>query len=138
MFSNVYKEVTCHECHIFEGKRNILSSSKRNLLSLPLRPILVEAPFEKWGLDFIGEMNPSSSGQYKWILTTIDYFTKWIEKIPTRQAIATIIQCVDNNILSRFGFPRRIITNNAQAFKSKKMVKFCDYYHIIIIDSTAY
>jgi hypothetical protein len=95
------------------------------LFPLPLKPISVEAPFQQWGLDFIGEIHPSSSTQHKWILTATDYFTKWIEAVPTRQAIDTvIIQFLENNILSRFGCPTRIITDNATTFKSKRMVKF--------------
>jgi hypothetical protein len=54
IFPDIYKEVSkCHECHIFYGKGK--------LQSLPLRPILVEAPFKQWGLDFIGEIHPQSS-----------------------------------------------------------------------------
>jgi hypothetical protein len=71
------------------------------------------------GSCFIGEINPSSSSQHKCILTAIDYFTKWIEVVPTRQATDTvIIDFLINNILSRFGCPRRIITDNAKAFTS--------------------
>eukprot|EP00253_Pinus_taeda_P031100 PITA_31100 len=67
-----------HKCQIFEGKWK--------LQPLPLKPIEVSAPFQQWGLDFIGEIHPASSGQHRWILTATDYFTKWIEVIPTRQA----------------------------------------------------
>ena len=77
LFSDVCKEVsTCHECQIFEGKRK--------LKPLPLVPIFVEAPFQQWGLDFIGEINPISSRKHKWILTTTYFFTKWVEAVPTR------------------------------------------------------
>eukprot|EP00253_Pinus_taeda_P010005 PITA_10005 len=41
------------------------------------------------GLDFIGEIHPSSSGQHKWILTATDYFTKWIEAIPCRGSLVS-------------------------------------------------
>jgi len=111
IFADTHKEVTaCHECQIFEGKGK--------LLSLPLKPVQVEAPFQQWGLDFIGEINPSSSGQHKWILTATYYFTKWIEAEPTRRATdAVILQFLEENILSRFGVPRKIITDNAAAFK---------------------
>ena len=98
LFSDVYKEVsTCHQCQIFEGKRK--------LLSFPLKPISVEAPFQQWGLDFIGEINPTSSGQHKWILTATYYFTKWIEDIPSKKSTESmIIEFLLNNIISRFGF----------------------------------
>eukprot|EP00253_Pinus_taeda_P031291 PITA_31291 len=123
--------VSCNKCQIFEGKRK--------LLPLPLKPISTEKPFQQWGLNFIGEIHPSSSGQHKCILTATDYFTKWIEAIPCRQANdSTIIQFLESNILSRFGCPEKIITNNIVAFKSKKMINFCHKYHITLGHSTIY
>jgi hypothetical protein len=132
IFSDVYKEVSsCHECQIFYGKRK--------LQPLPLKPISVEAPFRQWGLDFIGEIHPPSSSQHRWILTTTDYFTKWIEAVPTRQATdVVIIQFLERNILSRFGCPVKIITDNATTFKSKRMEKFCSDYNITLGHSTTY
>ena len=67
---------TCHQCQSFEGKEK--------LKPLPLVPISVEAPFQQWGLYFIGEINPISSGQHRWILIATNFFTKWVEAIPTR------------------------------------------------------
>eukprot|EP00253_Pinus_taeda_P034444 PITA_34444 len=132
LFADIKKfVVSCHKCQIFE--------EKRKLLPLPLKPISTEKPFQQWGLDFIGEIHPSSSGQHKWILTATDYFTKWIEAIPCRQANdSTIIQFLERNILSRFDCPEKIITDNASAFKSKKMINFCHKYHITLGHSTAY
>eukprot|EP00253_Pinus_taeda_P007374 PITA_07374 len=132
LFADVKKfAVSCHKCQIFEGKRK--------LLPLPLKLISTEKPFQQWGLDFIGEIHPSSSGQHKWILTATDYFTKWIEAIPCRQANdATIIQFLESNILSIFDCPEKIITKNVVAFKSKKMINFCHKYHITLGHSTAY
>ena len=87
----------------------------------------------------MGEIHPSSSGQHRWILTGMDYFTKWIEAIPTRQATdAVIVSFLENNILSRFGCPNKLITDNAAAFKSKRMVEFCSKYHITLGHSIAY
>eukprot|EP00253_Pinus_taeda_P025531 PITA_25531 len=132
LFVDVYKMVKCyHKCQIFDGKEK--------LQPLPLKPIEVSAPFQQWGLDFIGEIHPASSRQHKWILTAIDYFTKWIEAIPTRQDTdVVIVSFLENNILSRFGCPNKLITNNAAAFKSKRMVEFCHKYHIILGHSTTY
>ena len=103
LFQDVHKMiVSCHKCQIFEGKRK--------LLPLP-QPINVEAPFQQWGLDFIGEIHPASSAQQKWILTATDYITKWIEAIPSRNAIdSVIIKFLEDHILSRFGCPRKIVT----------------------------
>ena len=45
---------------------------------------------------------------------------------------------LEDNILERFGYPKRIVTDNATAFKSKKMINFCYKYHISLNHSTAY
>ncbi|MGE1104286.1 integrase catalytic domain-containing protein, partial [Peribacillus simplex] len=88
-------------------------------------------PFQQWGLDFIGEIHPPSSSQHKWILTATNYFTKWIEAIRSRQATdIVIITFLETNILSRFGCPTKLITDNVVAFKSKRMIDFCNKYHI--------
>ena len=132
IFPDVHKMVTAyHKCKIFEGKRK--------LLPLPLKPIFVESPFQQRGLDFIGEIHPPSSSQHKWILTATDYFTKWIEATPSRNATdSVIIKFLETNILSRFSCPRKIITDNGAAFRSKNMVYFCHIYHITLGNSTTY
>eukprot|EP00253_Pinus_taeda_P009797 PITA_09797 len=112
---------------------------KPTKLPLPLKPIEVSAPFQQLELDFIGEIHPASSGQHKWILIATDYFKKWIEAIPTRQATdVMIISFLENNILSRFGCPNKLITDNTATFKSKRMVECCHKYHIILGHSTTY
>jgi hypothetical protein len=112
---------------------------KQKLLSLPLKPIIANGPFQQWGLDFIGEIHPPSSGKHRWILTTTDYFTKWIEAIPTRNATdKVIINFLEENIFSRFGCPRKLITDNAQAFKYASMIEFCEKYNVTLAHSTPY
>ena len=70
---------------------------------------------------------------------TIDYFTKWIEVILTKQATdAVIIHFLETNILSRFGCPLNIIIYNATAFNSKKMEKFYQDYNITLGNSMTY
>jgi len=76
-------------------------------------------------LCFIREINPHYFGQHRWILTATYYFTKWIDAIPTRNATDyVIIDFIEENILARFGCPKKIIIDNAHAFKSKKMIIF--------------
>jgi transposase InsO family protein len=45
---------------------------------------------------------------------------------------------LENNVLSRFGCPIKIITDNAASFKSKRMEKFCSDYNITLGHSTSY
>jgi hypothetical protein len=125
------KVITCNPCQLFIGKQKISA--------LPLVPIKTEAPFHKWGLDFIREIHRHSSAQHKWILTATDYFTKWVEVIPTRNATnVVVISFLEENILSRFGCPQKIVTDNAQAFKSMAMISFFQKYNIVLGHSTTY
>ena len=132
LFTDVRNRViSCEKCQRFSGKQK--------LQPFPLKPVRVTAPFQQWALDFIGEIHPPSSGQHRWILTATDYFTKWIEAIPTRRATdKVIIDFLEDNILSRFGCPEVLVTDNARAFKSSPMMKFCEDYGIKLRHSTAY
>jgi hypothetical protein len=111
---------------------------KKQLKSLPLKPVVVSGPFQQWGLDFIGEIHPASSGQHRWILTAIYFFTKWIEVIPTKSASHKVIIGFLEDLITRFGCPSKIVTDNATAFGSEPLVKFCEQFRIKMIHSTPY
>jgi hypothetical protein len=116
-----------------------LFTGKQKVSTLLLVPVKNEAPFQQWGLDFIGEIHPHSSAQQKWILTATEYFSKWVEAIPTRNATdAIVISFLEENILSRFGCPQKIVTDNAQAFNSMSMISFCKKYNIVLGHSMDY
>jgi len=89
-------------------------------------------------LDFIGEIHPPSSGQHRWILTATDYFTKWIEDVPTRSTSHKVIISFLEDIIARFGCPRKIVTDNASPFRSEPLVKFCEQFEISLLHSTPY
>ena len=62
-----------------------------------------------------------------------------MEAIHARNATNTvIIKFMEENIISRFGYPARIVIDNAQAFKSVKFVNFCQQYNIALNHSTTY
>ena len=59
-------------------------------------------------------------------LRATDYFNKWIEAVPTRNATHQVIMIfLYENIFSRFGCPIRIVTDNAPAFKVGALIKMC-------------
>ena len=66
----------CQECQLAAGR------FKKYVF--PLQPISVERPFQRWGIDIVGPINPPSSMQHKYIITATDYFTHWEEAAPLR------------------------------------------------------
>jgi transposase InsO family protein len=71
-------------------------------------------------------------------LTATDYFSKWIEAIPTTNASHKVVVNFLEDIMSRFGCPRRIVTDNAASFKFEPLIKFCEQYGITLVHSTPY
>jgi hypothetical protein len=132
LFTDVNAKVrACNPCQLFSGRQK--------LPALPLVLVKTKAPFQQWALDFIGDIHPQSSTQHKWISTATDYFTKWVEAIPTQNATDSVVtNFLEENILSIFGCPRKIVTDNAQAFKSMAMISFCQKYNIVLGHSTTY
>jgi len=56
--------------------RACVFSRKQQLKYLTLKLVVASGPFQQWGLDFIGEIHPTSSVQHRWILTATNYFTE--------------------------------------------------------------
>lgn len=122
----------CDPCQKFAGKLKFSGNT-------PLKPVEIQAPFQQWGLDFIGDIFPKFSTSYSWILVATDYFTKWVEAISTRNATSKVVNnFLLNNITSRFGYPQKIVTDNAMCFRYEEFIKFCDKNGITRSSSTPY
>lgn len=78
--------------------------------------------FTVWAIDFIGVF-PSSFGN-KYINVVVEYVSKWVEVIafPTNEA-RYVLWFFKNNILTRFGSPKRIICNGDSHFCNRIMEK---------------
>ena len=62
---------------------------------------------------------PVSQG-YKYLLVIIDTFTGWIEGFPTRTEKAEeVVRKLLHEIISRFGLPRSLQSDNGVSFTSK-------------------
>lgn len=106
---------------------------------MPLQPVLPDFSFSKWGLDLIGPSNSPSSTGHIFILTTIDYFTKWIEVVPLKHAQdEQVIYFLEYNIFSHLGFPLEIISNNEPTFIYAKFTQFLRKFCVKHYTSSTY
>ncbi|XP_057545948.1 uncharacterized protein LOC130824941 [Amaranthus tricolor] len=89
-------------------------------------------PFDKWGIDLLGPF-PRAKGQRKFIIVAIDYFTKYVEAEPLSSVTDNqVCQFIWRNIITRYGIPRVIITDNGRQFISKNTTQYCDKFGIQI------
>ena len=86
-------------------------------------------PFTQWGLDIIGPL-PMATGKRKFLLMGTDYFTKWIEAEPLAKITESNVEkFVWQNIITRFGVPYCIISDNGAQF-GPKFEAFCAQHGI--------
>ena len=89
----------------------------------------MEDTLKIWGIDFMGPFPLSFGNLY--ILLAMDYVSKWVEAIacPINDA-STVVGFIQRNILSRFGAPRTIISDNGSHFENKVFAKLMNRYGI--------
>jgi transposase InsO family protein len=59
--------------------------------------------------------------------------------IPTKRAIDIVVkEFLEDRIITRFGVPSKITTDNAKAFSSTELSSFCFDYGIILSHSSNY
>ncbi|KAK6151566.1 hypothetical protein DH2020_014201 [Rehmannia glutinosa] len=83
-------------------------------------------PFSKWGIDIVGPF-PVASGQRKFLIVAVDYFSKWVEAEPVaRIGESNIKDFIWKNLVSRFGWPRDLVSDNGTQFQGTKIRKWCE------------
>lgn len=81
---------------------------------------------------------PSSYG-YQYILVVVDYVSKWIEVVACRDNDSKVVtKFLNENILSRFGTPRAIISDRGTHFCNRSFEKLMKSYGITHKVATAY
>ena len=112
----------CDKCQKFANVQRLPSS--------PLQTIIATLPFDKWGMDLLGPF-PAASGQRRFLMVAIDYFSKWIEAEPLASITDKQIQkFIWRNIITRFGVPRSLVSDNGRQFYSRPTVEYCERFGI--------
>jgi Integrase core domain. len=96
---------------------------------MPLNPIITLEIFDCWGIDFMGPFPPSFGCMY--ILVAVEYVSKWVEAIATKNNDhKTVTQFIKSNILSRFGTPKAIISDQGTHFCNKPFENLMHKYGV--------
>ena len=80
--------------------------------------------FAVWGLDILGPF-PRAPWGYWYLYVATDKFTKWAELEAVRTIPASSAVKFVKGLVSRFGVPNRIITDNGSQFTSNLFKTYC-------------
>ena len=85
---------------------------------MPLRPMMGARAFAKWGIDFIGLIDPPAHRTHaQYIIVATDYVTKWVEAKATQKNDAhTIAKFLYKYIFTRYGLPIELVSNQGFHF----------------------
>jgi len=87
----------------------------------------VEQPFTRVGLDIIGPLPMTKQGNC-YIITLVDYFTKWVEAKPVSNIKSEEVIKFLIEIITRHGPPEIIVTDNGSSFISDITKMMIDLY----------
>ena len=89
-----------------------------------LNPLSSLWPFAQWGLDIVGPFLKAMRNK-KYLLAYTDYFTKWVEVEPLANIRdVDVKRFIWKNIVTRFGVPNVLISENGLQFDSKAFRKY--------------
>ena len=101
----------CRQCQEFADVPHTLPNNLHSLSSLWL--------FSMWGIDIQGPL-PKAPGIVKYLLVTIDYFTKWIETRPLQEIMTSKVEKFTwKHLICMYGLPYAIVTINNTQFKAQ-------------------
>ena len=90
-------------------------SPKGKVSKVPMKQMpVISEPFSRVAIDLVGPIIPASDRGHEYVLTLIDYATRFPEAVPLKSIDPlTIAECLVE-IFSRVGVPREILSNNGQ------------------------
>ena len=90
-----------------------------------LNPLSSPWLFAQWGLNIVGPF-PKAAGNKRYLIVGTNYFTKWVEVEPLANIRdVNAKKFIWKNIITRFGTPRTLISDNGLQFDSKTFRKYC-------------
>ena len=99
---------------------------------------LIGVPFDRVAMDLIGPIEPASENGNRYILTLIDYATRYPEAIALPSIEAERIAESLVTIYTRLGIPREILSDQGTQFMSGVMAKVSRLLSIKHLTSTPY
>ena len=120
--------------HVAEYVKNCLIcstvKSRHQQTAAPMKAHTPEYPFQTLSIDAMGPY-PETARKNKYILIVTDIFSKWTEARACAEVKGKdIVQFLEDEIISRYGTPKTIISDNGSPFQGAVFNNFCERQHI--------
>ena len=84
---------------------------------------LIGTPFKRVAVDIVGPIAPPSEAGHRYILTLVDYATRYPEAVPLKKITTEAVAEALLNIYSRVGIPEEVLMDQGTHFMSECMQK---------------
>jgi len=113
---------TCRTCQEFKVPR-IRAGGLKDPTSVHMSPATA------WSMDYIGPL-PMSRKRNRCALVILDLCTRWIITSPAMSATANHIVKTLEELITQFGKPSLLLSDNGKQFQSNLLKNFCEEYGI--------
>ena len=116
------------------SKRKPYGATKVPMMSISTSPKI----WERIAMDIVGPISESEKG-YKYILVVSDYATRYVITTPmVNQTAETVARHLINEIFTRFGAPKIILSDQGTNFQSKLVKSISELFNIKQTCTTPY
>ena len=124
----------CKSCDVCQKTVNKGSVPKVPLEKMPL----IDKPFTRVAIDLVGPIGPPSEDGHRYILTLVDFATRYPEAVPLKNIDTETVAEALVDIFSRLGVPEEILSDLGTQFVSECMKEVTRLLSIKQLTTTPY
>ena len=87
---------------------------------------LTDVPFRRVAIDLIGPINPTTNEGHRYILTIVDYATRYPEAVALKGCTAKEVAEALMTVFNRVGIPNELFTDRGRQFTGNYMKELND------------
>lgn len=99
---------------------------------------IIDEPFKRVAVDIVGPLEPRASDGSRYILTIVDYATRYPEAVALKSCDTVSVAEALLSVFSRVGIPREILSDRGTQFTSEMMQEFLRLLSVKGLTTTPY
>ncbi len=124
----------CRSCDVCQKTLSKGRVTKVPLMKMPL----IETPFKRVAVDIVGPIHPMTDRHNRYILTMVDYATRYPEAVPLKSVTTIEVAEAMVDMFSRLGVPEEILSDQGAQFMSEVMQEVSRMLSVKRLVSTPY